>query len=121
MSEPVKLTESERNTFEGAFWANIAKQADDGPHTDLSWLCDNVADTVAEMLAAARQEDDNALRDMVNVAKAAIARVEALAEAAQADMDAANAEVEAEAGRPSTMRAFVLVDDLRAALAGEAS
>jgi hypothetical protein len=49
--------------------------------------------------------------------KAVIARVEALAVEAQDDMDRANAEVEAEAGRPSTMRAFVLVDDLRAALA----
>lgn len=43
-------------------------------------------------------------------------RVEALAEEAQHDIDQTNATPDPLTGRHSTMRAFVLVDDLRAAL-----
>ena len=48
---------TERETFEEAFWANLGEQADaNGPSVDFGWLCDAMADTVAEMLAAARRE-----------------------------------------------------------------
>lgn len=93
MSESVELTEAERDTYEAAFWANIAAQANEGPNTDVSWLCDEVADTVAQMLAAreaaARREAEDdpaharmyrALVERAERAEAKVGRVEALAE-----------------------------------------